>query len=328
MFQLNDILRCEKTIKYFARSNKKFRYVLQKWTIIEELVAVLKYAYDATQAIQKQEYSLSDFYASWIKMKLKLEIAVEKESKTNLAFHLYEALKKREASLFNQGMLCAIYLDGRFRKELTADQTALAKFILVTLWERVCALKSEQPSVIENDQIQNISDDILEEYLARKEDESIASSSSVNTAIDASSLGKMDKRSPNFKMNGNQLRICFAEYEKIKRPEAKVSSLQWWETLKNDFPEMYILAIIINGIPPSQTTVERSFSAFSLIVTPKRYNISERLLEDILTIKLNQNMLKNIYDEDLTNLNNERTCEDDTENQNIIEPDSNLTTLQ
>lgn len=309
---MNDILRCRKTIEFFATTEKKFRYVFQQFAVIQELVDILKHLYDTTQAIQVQKYTLSDFYASWVRMKLQLQKAMQNESRFRLAFHLYEALKAREASLLNQGMLCAIYLDGRFPNELSADQLALVKLTLVKLWEKVCALTSE-----ESDEVHNISDDILERYLKSKDAEMVRNYSSMNSTGGASMLERghtsVNEPPPNFRMNGNLLLLTLAEYEKNGRPNAKISSLETWEERKRQFPEIYILASIIHGIPPSQASVERAFSALSLVVNSKRYNLTQHVLEDILSIKLNQNMLDPIFEKDVDDTLNDENTENQTD---------------
>lgn len=61
-------------------------------------------------------------------------------------------------------------------------------------------------------------------------------------------------------------------------------------------PELYRLASVIHSVPPTQTTVERTFSALALILTPLRTNLFDTALENILSLRLNRELFENIYE--------------------------------
>lgn len=290
-------MRCEDAIKYFAKKNYKFRYVLQNIGTINEIVKVSKIPYDTTQKLQKRDFCLSDFYGSWIQMKLKLEsLKNNTQNVTDLAAQLKTALVKREPSLLSPAMLCAIYLDGRFPNELTDSQIALVKGTLVQLWDRFKLVTTVKDITTTTTEVINTSDDILEEYLKSKDG-----------ASDASACEEIASTriilEPNLRLTGNELIMELSRFETVeKRAPAKAPCLELWENRKKKFPELYILASVINGIPPTQASVERCFSALSYIINTRRCSLSHESLEDILVVKLNENMVESIFQNDLQQL--------------------------
>lgn len=55
------------------------------------------------------------------------------------------------------------------------------------------------------------------------------------------------------------------------------------------------MATIFNGCPPSQATVEREFSTLNYIFGPLRSKLSNRILSDIMIIKLNSELLYDFF---------------------------------
>ena len=76
----------------------------------------------------------------------------------------------------------------------------------------------------------------------------------------------------------------------------KESILKFWKNKKNDFPELHAVACVINGLPPTQATVERSFSVLALIYNNRRSQLSQNMLENILRIKLNAEIVSSIFE--------------------------------
>lgn len=55
-------------------------------------------------------------------------------------------------------------------------------------------------------------------------------------------------------------------------------------------PVLYKLASVVHAVPPTQTTIERAFSAMALILTHLRTNLSDNNLVNILMIRLNREL--------------------------------------
>ena len=81
--------------------------------------------------------------------------------------------------------------------------------------------------------------------------------------------------------------------EKLRRigskdynPEA-FHSFDYWEHQKMD-KDLYTLSQIVLSVPATQVSVERAFSALSLVLTKFRTRLSKDVLNEVLIIKLNK----------------------------------------
>lgn len=78
------------------------------------------------------------------------------------------------------------------------------------------------------------------------------------------------------------------------RLNADTSTLQYWESKKLEDGELYLLSQTVLGVPATQVSVERAFSALALVLTKQRTSLTEENLNNILVVKLNADILKNI----------------------------------
>lgn len=260
-------------IKHFAKKERRFQILLNKWEKVKEMHNILQILYEATNQSQRADMTLSDFYGCWLLAKIQLENF--QEHHTNLARQMLHAMNRREKILIdNDTMVSAVFLDPRYSSELTESQIERAKANLVNCW---CNLKSTvtQNNVNQNERT-NTKRDFLEEHFLNKGLEPI-----INNDVKEST-------GPDFSKAGiDILRLLDKYYAESIRLHHSESILQFWENKASTHPELYIIACIFNSIPPCQTTVERAFSALNCIFTNRRYKIKQSMLEDILTIKLN-----------------------------------------
>lgn len=285
-------------IKYFATNNKtkKFIFVVQKYPIIKEIVDVLKVVHETTIELQKKNCTLSDFYARWIKMKLKIEKMKVSHRLTNLPLNLEQELLKRENSLFkNRAMLCAIYLDRRFTSQLTNEETFLVKETLYSLFERIQLVKEDHDISTDYDEAKNNSDNLLQEYITTQ-DIQARTQSVIHIASSGDQLANTTVGN-HTRITKTHLMLAFDNYEKMRPADIKVSALNQWKEYKKKFPEIAELASVVLAIPPSQSSVERSFSALAIMLNSKSCKISQSILEHKLLIKINQDMVESIFAE-------------------------------
>lgn len=287
------IEHCKQACKFLAEVKKEkiFQLILNKWSILDEVLKILRVAFVATKQLQLTSLTLSDFFACWLRIKLQLTKFIKEETPlTNFASIFMEKLLSREKELLNYpAMLSAIYLDSRYRNELkNPEHIEIAKRTLANQYERILSHRpTPQTEVQPETEI-----DSFEEYL-RQSDET----------FDTSSVNVSNANVETFN------RLAFMEmlqnYEKNEpRKHHTVSLLEDWETLKMEYPELYQLATIIFGIPPTQVSVERSFSAMAFIFNPKRAQLAQEMLENILIIKLNKDLVTQINDRDMNELRN------------------------
>lgn len=266
--------------------------MLEKWNVFLEILKVFQIPYEATNALQSASFTLSDFYQSWLKAMYKLQRQVNPQSQTDFAALLLQRLKFRQPDLLNNvAMKCAVYLDPRVRFNLTEIETSIAKMHLEKIYSRIQQLKSAKNDVNEsasqeNPEDENQDDDSFQKHMAATAAEK-ENAASINNAEEViASFNFME-----------QLDV----YEKSS-PFHQMDVLAYWESKKTEWPELYELSTIINSIPPTQTTVERTFSLLSFFFTVRRYNLGAKMLQDFLTIKLNEGLAREVNENELEEL--------------------------
>lgn len=208
---------------------------------------------------------------------------------TDFAKLLLEKLDLRRKSLLkNAAILTAIYLDPRVRFNISENEVLIAKMTLEKLHKKIREIvpPTSSDSNSSSDDA-NEAEDSFEAYLASKAAEKAVEPQQTNSI-------EMDF----FEM----LRKFEAETPFHNQPV-----LSFWESQKDVFPELYVLASVINSIPPTQATVERSFSMLNFVYTCRRHNLGQKMLRDILTIKLNADIVKQINQRDLQQIDLENT---------------------
>lgn len=87
-----------------------FKFSQKEWSQIQDCVNALEPVQIATMVLQKEQLFPGDFYATWLRSQLKLEIMTN-----GFAVTLLESMKKREEKLLdNDTFLAALYLDPRY----------------------------------------------------------------------------------------------------------------------------------------------------------------------------------------------------------------------
>lgn len=272
-------------IEFLENSEDIFKYILRHWNQLEETVKVLKVLYEITIKLQRATCTLSDFYGFWLWAQLKLTKLEVNSNITNLPKKLLASPEERKKDLLqNRAMLCAVYLDPRYKSDLTDNQVALVKITLGDLWDELQNInnRNERSILVENDQTEANADeiDLVEQYFAGMEQ-----GDQLNAQI--REFSRLD------------FLLLFDDYERVKRLHHSTSVLQYWEEQKITMPQIYDVAGIFLAIPPTQATVERSFSALAFIFTPRRMKLNSVLLEKILTIKLNKDVAQQIFIEEI-----------------------------
>jgi hypothetical protein len=60
---------------------------------------------------------------------------------------------------------------------------------------------------------------------------------------------------------------------------------------KNVYPALSKLAEVMLATPATQVSVERLFSVVAFIVNSHRTNLSKRIVDDIIVLKMNDNLV-------------------------------------
>lgn len=113
----------------------------EEWDALVQIRNVFEDCYIFTKRAQSRQMTVSDFYAEWIDMKLKLKNMPQMELVEQLLYYM----EQREFKFMESPVtLSALFLDTRYRVLLKgktmASQTAMNH--LACLWKRIRDLKS------------------------------------------------------------------------------------------------------------------------------------------------------------------------------------------
>lgn len=294
--QIHDVLKCQKVIEHFAKTNKMCELLLRKLDAIKEMEEVLHVVYLTTVLLQKNDFTLSDFYGCFqiIELRLKRMIGGPKPMLTKLARHLLNCMGNRKAKVIETPlMICAVFLDPRYKCTIESDyeKIQMAKITIEQIWNRMKLVKGvdskedeKQKSLAKKN---NIEDFYAELDLHLNQTLGLHPSSTghgLGTGTDDSN----DKGSI---INAiSQYELAISGF----RMKSSDSIHEFWENKKTEFGILYEIAAVVFAIPPTQASVERNFSALKYMLTDKRYNLKAELLESLLLIHLNRNIFAEV----------------------------------
>lgn len=301
---------CKCACEYFAGEGEiVFQILISQWSKLIEIKDVLKIPADATVIIQNESFTLSDFFCIWIRMEVRLErLRKNVIQRTNFANIFKQKLDERKGSVLKHPtMLCAIYLDPRLQEELNDNEIHIAKTTLANLHQRVIDLESKHVTNTgeEGSGKQNTS---LEEYFAEKRRQKA-------TENNACERTKFMQLLDSFRFSVN---------DADTRTVNENSIIHFWEMRKTSNKKLYDVARIIYAIPPSQATVERSFSTLSFVFNEKRGKLAQQTLEDILLIKLNKDIATSVNENDMEKLKTNLTPVSITAAPSVEPPTQNM----
>lgn len=253
--------------------------LLRKWNALEEMKDVLHVPYLTTILLQKNDFTLSDFFGCFqiIEIALKRKINSPQHKTTNLAQRLMVSITNRKSKLMDTPlMISAIFLDPRYKCTIESDhgKVQLAKLTIERIYNRLKSVKGIVPS---EDEQPTAKKNTMEEYYADL-DEYLNQTLGIQPSSDDSD-------------DANVITNLISKYESSiqgLRLKSSDSVHAFWESKKSEYGVLYEIACIIFAVPPTQASVERNFSGLKYMLTDKRYNLRENLLESLLLIHLNR----------------------------------------
>lgn len=241
-----------------------------EWKDVEQLIATLAPFNKYSKKLQSESVTLSDFFGFWTSLRIKMS-----KKNDELSISLLDQMNVYQERLINNPVIAAaVYLDPRYQRALKNDREVAVNF-LITLYNKIIAVES-----FETNQIESID----------RADEDGDENDSIHELEDY--LNACRRITPEFMNNENQqpqsdrIGEILADFNGIEE-SLKCSVLEYWKQQKTSRPELYKLASAINGIPPTQCTVERAFSSLAIILTSHRTNLGNECLQNILLVRLN-----------------------------------------
>lgn len=248
-----------------------------EWEYTKFLQCVLAPFDKYTKKLQSTDVTLSDFYGYWTSLRIKVAKSPDELSKNLLS----EMNKFHETLMKNPAMAGAIYLDPRYQRGLN-ELKPLAIEFLVHLFVKM----RNAERLVDEDSAQETENQPYES----EQDDSFDDMKDYLDACGSINIHTHLHTEHRFSDEDN-IREKLIEFDGANE-SLKQSIWDIWEKRKNKDVELYRLATTVFTIPPTQTTVERAFSALALILTSHRTRLNDDTLQNILLIRLNQDICK------------------------------------
>lgn len=263
---------CESLPKSEFPEIDKLRLSIDEWNVVKEIESTLVHFAIRTKKMQTVRISLSDFFGGWAKIKFELN-----KLDSDLSKKLLAEMKKREPVLFNNSVLnAAVFLDPRFQQYMPNHHKEAAIKFLSKLYDRINSFKSS-----ECEPLQSLS-------------ESTNEFNGFLSSIYGESNTNVTNENINEQTTTANIDTMLREFIGTTDSLDNLTIFDYWQQKMHTKPEMYELASIVHSVPPTQTTVERAFSAMALILSPLRTNLSDKNLENVLLLRLNRDLFQDI----------------------------------
>lgn len=294
------MLRCHEAITHLSTHIRKeddrkiYAIFLNKINKIRHIHNVLQIPYIATERLQRAGINLADAVGFWM-------IAICKLKETNEAFEtttginvgrtLLKLMEKRFAEIWNPTAQLATFLDPRLRSILEKDRETSAETInlaicnICKIWKTIqeMSVKIQEKRVLQlptpSEPPEVSSDrDCMNNFLRK--------CANAPAEQEQNSFSLWDDCSENIqptmnysKLTSTALILELRNYnESAKRedydPNVSNYMLQYWKTRNN--PDILEIVRLVSLIPPTQATVERTFSAVKFIFGDHRLCLCKR----------------------------------------------------
>ncbi|XP_055605384.1 uncharacterized protein LOC129753579 [Uranotaenia lowii] len=255
----------------------------EHWDFIHNYKNALKPLYISTKEMQAKHLSLGDFYIQWLRCLMEVKLLTTNELAKSLIISLTTRLQQLKNNVVFKA---ALLIDPRFNYLSSAvltpgEKEPIRNFIIATS-QRIRSFKPVESVTVkapepEPDTVSPNLDDFMSDLFGGV---------------------------PPLTMNDNQNQNNFIKQlnglDLENHQNHRYDVWKHWQDRINSHPELAEVALAIMAVPATQVSVERSFSALALVLSPARTNLSAKNLENILLVKLNSELLKtiipNMYD--------------------------------
>lgn len=210
-------------------------------------------------------------WALWNVLKIQLG-----KNTTTLAKNILKCLNERDHVIKNPTVFAALFLDPRYKNVLIPAEQQVAKCELF-------ALHNKLQKKVSNGCPQEREIDELEMLL-------------MTADINANDVEATDSEDGADHNANTPIHVEFDRFKRLKRIDKEVPVLSFWKSNKEIFPNLYVLAKVLFGVPNGQTSVERGFSSLDFIYDRRRCNLDPDVLNDILIVRLNESVFDTLDD--------------------------------
>lgn len=243
-----------------SANDDSYKVSISMWQTIKMMTDILHEPYKLTIELQRQNYTLSDFFGDLMKTKRNLQTFSHE-----LGISIVKNIEKREERILNNKlMVSAVYLDPRYNILLSTEQKNDAVIYLSQIW---CKLSQISPPETSIDGTEKEPDDFAD-YL--KNVANTHQPTDITSRIEAF----------------------------IHRPSIhyRTNIIEYWNTLKLEEPDLFKLATALFSVAVTQVDVERSFSSLKFIFNDYRSRLESEILSQLLILRLNYSLAPDVND--------------------------------
>ncbi|KAK3928321.1 Zinc finger BED domain-containing protein 4 [Frankliniella fusca] len=297
----------ESTMDLTSEERTKNSLTDEQWDIVDDLLADLHPVYAATVKLQAEDLTLGQLLAIWTEAVMELqgrrtalskEIIKAMEAKSKAAQYKNRSRGERLSLFDYPAFNASVFCDPRFFSLLSQDQNEQAKEYLVTLWEKLPrnrGVEVEPEVTAPQEENGDGEENPFQSFLARKNKERAAAKAAGSRAGSSRARrGRGQVTEPPPTTERAKIRAMLEKYDRIQSLPVKSDVLQFWESKKLVWPELYQVALIVLAIPATQVSVERLFSALRYILRPQRFALSGSRLDDIVFLHANADLVREV----------------------------------
>ncbi|XP_058828691.1 uncharacterized protein LOC131688448 [Topomyia yanbarensis] len=274
---IRSIIKQESFFSSMQEHFSELKLTEDDWTFMKEYETAFLPLHKMTKLLHTQHQVFSEFYMQWI-----LALKNVRELKDNrFSKHLADTLEKRLEMLRGTMLFkAALSLDPRFNyldsTFFSSDEKIESQNYILNVWRRMQIIGgfAKQNDSLEQANI-SVEDQDITDYL---------------TELFG---GKLDPKTEATIEIDIQIQLKLLEVEPRQRHDFDI----WthWISRKTSHPQLAQVALVILATPSRQVSVERSFSALALVLSDHRTAISDDTLEDILILKLNDDIFETVF---------------------------------
>ncbi|XP_055549065.1 uncharacterized protein LOC129732305 [Wyeomyia smithii] len=268
-----------------------------QWNFIRKFCEAFEPVFVLTLKTQKNHVPLTDFYAEWLVCQAQLNGCSEENI---LARKLLAAMESRMKTLRNSmPFKVCIYMDPRFNffgsNRLGNNEKSEVQQYLLALNAKLNDIAGLNTEICEEnaDTTRASSDDFVEQYLTHlfHEDTVTTQHGFISSDPFLKEIIKLESRT--------KVPIVSPQEPGLTpsgRSQVNFDIMQYWKQRKFANPNIYRLAIALLSVPSTQVTVERLFSQLKLVLTDSRTCLSDKMISDIMLLKMNSSLWPRIID--------------------------------
>lgn len=248
----------------------------QRWAFIDEYYEAFRPLYDSLTRVQALTCTLSEFYLEWMNVRGKV---IQLSDSNRFKKGILKSMDKRHEVIFkNKAYRAALYMDPRLMYNgstmfTIAEREEIIAY-LASIWTKIDSHKSDSlktEAAPVNTNCASVDDFDMDKFITEMYGESSSTTESVNS---------IEHALRNIQYQARQ-----------SASDSTFKIIDYWMKYRIQDARIWEIARVVHAAASTQVSVERDNSLFNLVFTSQRHSIGETNLENVLQVKLNDDMI-------------------------------------